>query len=68
MDRTVENPIEIKVKYSRVAIIEAHPSIHVCNNCHREGDPGLEMDTSGEEYGPVYVCFNCIDKLKAMVI
>lgn len=62
-NKKMDNPIRVKVKYSRIAEIEAYPMIKSCDNCKVEDVPGFYIDTSGEEYGPVYICFDCIKEL-----
>lgn len=38
--------------------------ISQCDGCQIMETPGIYVDTSDGEYGPLRVCFECIEKLK----
>lgn len=38
--------------------------IDKCDRCESENMYGIEVDTSGGEYGSLKICFKCIEQLK----
>lgn len=52
-----------KLKYDRYSVIQAG-IIPVCDKCNKEEVMGLEIDTSGGEYGVACICFSCIEEAK----
>lgn len=58
--------ISKELKYDRTGFMT--PCIITqCDGCQIMDAPGIHVDTSDGEYGPLHVCFECIEKLKKSI-